>query len=99
VLVALGIGFFVSRSILRTVHQVGSAAGKLALGELDQEPDLRSHDELGQMADAFRNMVAYQKAMATVATAIAEGNLGMDMPDLDGIQAAATATPRSCASW
>jgi DNA-binding NarL/FixJ family response regulator len=60
------------------------------LGELDQEPDLRSHDELGQMADAFRNMVAYQKAMATVATAIAEGNLGMDihMPDLDGIQAA-----------
>jgi PAS domain S-box-containing protein len=79
VLVALSIGFFVSRSIVRAVREVGSAAGKLAVGELDQQPDVRSHDELGQMADAFRSMVAYQKEMATVATAIAEGNLAMDI--------------------
>jgi PAS domain S-box-containing protein len=79
VIMALGVGVWVSQSILRPVRQVGSAAGKLAVGELDQQLALRSHDELGQMADAFRGMVAYQKEMATVATAIAAGDLSMDI--------------------
>ncbi len=79
VAMALGIGFFVSRSILRAIGQVSSAAGKLAVGELDQQLDLRSRDELGLMAEAFRNMVHYQKEMATVATAIAAGDLSMDI--------------------
>ena len=75
VLLALSIGLIVSRSILRPVRQVASAARKLAVGELQQELQVHSHDELGQMADAFRAMVVYQNEMACVATDIAEGNL------------------------
>jgi len=61
------IGFFLSRSIARTARQVAAAAKGLAAGDLDQRIDVRSGDETGQMAAAFREMIAYQQEMARVA--------------------------------
>jgi PAS domain S-box-containing protein len=94
VLLALGIGYFLSQTISRAARQVGNAANKLAQGELDQRLDVRSRDELGQMADAFRHMVSYQQEMATVAAAIADGDLSLDVQPKSSADVLGTAFQR-----
>jgi PAS domain S-box-containing protein len=73
------IGFMLSRSIAGAAEQVAVAARGLARGELDQTIAVRSRDELGQMGQAFREMIAYQKTMAAAADAIARGDLTRDL--------------------
>jgi PAS domain S-box-containing protein len=75
----LGIGFFLSRSIARGVGQVATAAKGLAVGDLNQRITLESRDEIGQMAGAVRDMIAYQQEMARVAHAIASGDLSQNV--------------------
>ncbi|HET8631278.1 MAG TPA: methyl-accepting chemotaxis protein [Thermomicrobiales bacterium] len=74
-LVAVGLGLLLSRSIGRGVRQVTAAASGLARGELDQRVDVRSRDEIGQMADAFRATIAYLHGLAGAADAIGRGDL------------------------
>ncbi len=64
-----------TRPIGRALRQVAHAAERVAEGDLDQEIQARSRDEVGRMAEAFRRMVAYQQQMAAVAGAIADGDL------------------------
>ena len=78
-LLALLIGFFLSRDIARAAGQVATAAKGLAVGDLDQQITVRSGDELGQMADAVRSMIAYQHEMAEVARAMAVGDLSQNV--------------------
>jgi PAS domain S-box-containing protein len=73
------IGFVLARSIAGAAEQVAAAARGLARGELDQTIAVRSRDELGQMSEAFREMIAYQQAMAAAADAIARGELTRDV--------------------
>jgi signal transduction histidine kinase/CheY-like chemotaxis protein len=73
------IGFFLSGSIARAVGQVARAAKGLATGDLDQRIDVRSRDEIGDMAQAFGDMIGYQQAMARVANAMAQGDLSHDV--------------------
>jgi len=51
--------FMAATAILSIVHplrKLSQAAGAIAQGDLDQEIDYRSRDDLGQLADSFRNM-------------------------------------------
>jgi methyl-accepting chemotaxis protein len=73
------IGLFLSRAIAGTAREVAAAANGLARGDLEQSLQVRARDELGQMADAFREMIAYQKAMAAAAEGIARGDLTQDV--------------------
>jgi PAS domain S-box-containing protein len=73
------IGFFLSRSIARPVGQLATAAKALASGDVDQQISLSSNDEIGRLAEAFREMIAYQQAMAHVADAMARGDLTHDV--------------------
>src|SRR5262249_13048788 len=50
-------------------------AAAIAEGRQDQRVRFRSRDETGQLADAFRAMLAYQRRMARAADAIAGGDL------------------------
>ncbi len=50
-------------------------AHRIATGSLDLPIDIRSRDEIGQLADQFRGMVAYLGKIAAVARAIVEGDL------------------------
>ena len=77
--VGLMIGFFLARSIASRVGQVAVAAEGLATGDLDQRINVRSRDEIGKMAEAFRAMIAYQQQMARVANAIAQGDLSQNV--------------------
>ncbi len=56
-------------------RKVVRAARKLAHGELDANLDVRSRDELGEVASAFAETVAYQRTMAEAAERIARGDL------------------------
>ncbi len=75
VLVAL----LMERNITGPVTQVAVAARRLAQGELNLAVPVHSTDEFGQMALAFRAMIAYQGGMADAADAIARGDLLQDV--------------------
>jgi signal transduction histidine kinase/HAMP domain-containing protein len=76
---ALIIGLFLSRTIAATAGEVAAAAKGLAQGDLDQRIEVRSRDELGVMAEAVREAIAYQQEMARVAISIAAGDLSQDV--------------------
>jgi signal transduction histidine kinase/HAMP domain-containing protein len=76
---ALLIGLFLSRTIAATAGEVAAAAKGLAQGDLDQRIEVRSRDELGVMAEAVREAIAYQQEMARVAISIAAGDLSQDV--------------------
>ncbi len=48
-------------------------------GDLDQEIDIESKDEIGTLAQTLRNMVVYFSEMATVSEAIAGGDLSVEV--------------------
>jgi two-component system, OmpR family, sensor histidine kinase BaeS len=55
---ALLLGFLFSRTLTRPVRELTAATRAMAKGELKQEVPVRSHDELGQLADSFNRMNA-----------------------------------------
>ena len=79
VLMALGLGVVTSRSITTPLQTIQRAANLIAEGDLDHKLELRSRDEVGQMADAFRRMMEYMQNMADVAGAIAQNDLTVSL--------------------
>lgn len=71
----LGIAFAVTRAIAPPLRQMAGVAERLARGEVDQEIALPRKDEVGMVAEAFRSLIGYQKEMAAVAQAMADGDL------------------------
>ena len=78
-ILAFFIGFFLSRSISRPLQTITAIAEDMAKGNLDQNIDINQKDEIGMLADAFRNMVEGLKAKAGAANEIAGGNFGVDI--------------------
>ncbi len=66
---------FVVGAVAGPVGRMLAIAQGLALGNTDQSIAHRSGDEFGQLADAFRTMIAYMQRMAAHATEIADGDL------------------------
>lgn len=65
------------RSITRPLSRITRAAQSLADGDVDVEVDIRSRDEIGQVAQAFGALVEYRREMAAAAREIAGGNLAV----------------------
>src|ERR1051326_282756 len=76
---AIGLGVLLSKAIGGGVRQITAAAKGLAAGDVEQRIDVRSKDEIGEMAEAFRTMIAYQQEMARVAAAMSKGDLSNDV--------------------
>ncbi|MEE9614514.1 MAG: type IV pili methyl-accepting chemotaxis transducer N-terminal domain-containing protein, partial [Thermodesulfobacteriota bacterium] len=75
-LALFGVGWvFLSRIIIQPVKRMSELASTVARGDLDVNVNVNSNDELGVMGRAFSDMVAYLKAMAHTAEAIAGGDL------------------------
>lgn len=53
---SIGLGYFISRSIKRPVYQMVDAAEKMANGDLDVHVNVNSKDEIGILASAFERM-------------------------------------------
>jgi len=59
--------------LMKVAEQIGTA------GDLDHAIDIKSDDEIGQLASTFTNMVNYLKEMAAISEAIAGGNLSVEI--------------------
>jgi methyl-accepting chemotaxis protein len=78
-LIAALVGFFLARGIKKPADEMVSAARGLAEGDVDQDVTLHSRDELGQMADAFRGVIDYQRELAGAARRVADGDLTVEV--------------------
>ena len=84
ILLGLTVALVRARKVASSVGMVARAATGSATGDLDQDVNIRSEDELGQMAAAFRRMIAYHQRMAAVADAVAGGDLNTDVVPKSG---------------
>ncbi|MBI5713591.1 MAG: HAMP domain-containing protein [Chloroflexi bacterium] len=73
----LFVGFYLS--VAEALRNVMGAAGRIAQGDVSQNVDYRSGDEMGQLADAFREMIAYLQNMAGVSEKMARNDLTEDV--------------------
>ena len=71
--------FFLLRWITRPLGEISSVSALIAQGEINQTISHHSNDELGTLADSFRDMMDYIKGIARSADAIAEGNLQVEI--------------------
>ena len=55
---ALSLGYGLQRTILRPIQTLTAVSKELGEGKLDQVVPVESHDELGQLADAFNKLAA-----------------------------------------
>ncbi len=84
IILAGAFGAYLSQTIANSVQSVARAAEGLAIGDINQKlDDIHSKDELGDMMQSFRQLIAYQKDVADIAEHIADGDLTV------------TATPKS----
>jgi|GEM_PF-1358867 len=74
-LLGLSVALWSSNSITKAVTAVARAAAGLAAGDINQDVDIKSKDELGDMAAAFQRTIAYMQQMADAADRIAQGDL------------------------
>jgi methyl-accepting chemotaxis protein len=69
----LFLAFFIAMT--RSVRRMVVTADAIAEGDLEQDLDVRSRDEIGALAQAFGRMVAYLREAADAAGRIAGGDL------------------------
>jgi methyl-accepting chemotaxis protein len=74
-----GLAWFVANGVVTGVRQMLAAARGLAAGDTNQEIAVRSHDEIGEMAEAFAGMIEYNRGMAATAGHIAAGDLTVEV--------------------
>lgn len=66
---------FVTGSIARPIRGMSEVADQLAVGNLQQQVEVKTKDEIGVLAKAFQKIIEYQKQMAETALNIANGDL------------------------
>jgi methyl-accepting chemotaxis protein len=80
-LLALAIGSIVvvdvRRRVTRPLAELAASAQRIARGDVREEVTYRSVDEIGQLADACREIVSYNRAMADAADALGRGDLAV----------------------
>lgn len=77
VIIGILLGMVITTSITRPVSEIVSVAEDMALGDLSREIHLRQSDEIGNLADVFRKMIANLNNTANIAEKIAQGDMGV----------------------
>ncbi len=75
VVVAAGAAVLIARPIGGSLERLTRVAEALAEGDPERDVPMRSRDEVGRMADAFRRIQSYQRELAGAAEALATGDL------------------------
>ncbi|MHB8880649.1 MAG: methyl-accepting chemotaxis protein [Thermodesulfovibrionales bacterium] len=78
-LAGLGLGLSLSRSISRPIVKLSEMSKQIAGGDLSVDVDIKRADEVGTLADSFRDMTAYLKSVAVIAGEVAGGDLRSDV--------------------
>ncbi|MBI3397819.1 MAG: methyl-accepting chemotaxis protein, partial [Deltaproteobacteria bacterium] len=80
VILTITISIPLALSITRPINNIAALAKRTARdGDISYEIDIKRRDEIGDLADSFRDMFSYLKSMAHTAEAIAEGDLKGDV--------------------
>ena len=77
--IVAAVAFFLARKITQPILNMSEAARRLAIGDVNQTIEVKSNDELGVMASAFQEMMAYMQEMTTAAQRLAQGDLTVNM--------------------
>ncbi len=56
IVIALAISFFFSRGVIRSLHAMAAASGRIAEGHYDERVDVKGADELAQLGTRFNQM-------------------------------------------
>ncbi len=79
--IVISIALFFSQSIAKPVRKMTEIARQLAAGNMNLTVNVKSRDEIGMMANAFRQMIANQRMVIEdidqVAQGLATGNLSV----------------------
>ncbi|HYZ73551.1 MAG TPA: ATP-binding protein [Chthoniobacterales bacterium] len=68
ILASLFFAYWLQRSIVRSLHTLTSVAKELGEGNLDQLVPVASHDEMGELANAFNKLASKLRAYRQVTT-------------------------------
>ena len=74
--------FLIVKQIVNPAKQVAAIAAAIAQGDVDQQIDITSKDEFGDLANAFRDVIAYLRGVADAADGMAQGNLTVSITPL-----------------
>jgi len=75
VLIGLGLGVFIARSISKPLARLAETAKHISLGDVNQEVDYHAGDEVGSLAESFRALVSYIRGVSEVLEKMAAGDL------------------------
>ena len=78
-IIGVAIASFLAWSISKGVGKISTALSRIAVGELDEQVEITSNDEIGDMARSYSEMQSYLMGMATAADQIAEGDLSAEV--------------------
>ncbi|MCB0192273.1 MAG: methyl-accepting chemotaxis protein [Anaerolineae bacterium] len=78
-LVVIVLATMIARSITQPLQAMAKAAQGLAQGDIDQDIQVKSRNEIGVMAEAFTQMIVFFKEMKMVADRISQGDLSVDV--------------------
>ena len=73
----LFVGFYLS--VIEAIKNVKEVAAQIALGDVSQNVEFHSKDEMGQLVDAFRDMISYLQNMTRVFGKMARNDLSEDV--------------------
>ncbi len=71
------LGYFFLNTMVKKLVVITDAAQKIAVGDVDITIDVVSNDEIGQLAESFKEIIQSFKDKANVAIEIANGNLNV----------------------
>jgi methyl-accepting chemotaxis protein len=82
IVIAAGLVMLLMRPVRNGLRRLTAVASRLAEGDIEQQVTITGRDELGQMAGAFRGVIAYQRRTAEIADQMADGDLSEDVQPL-----------------
>ncbi|MCP4543557.1 MAG: HAMP domain-containing protein [Chloroflexi bacterium] len=77
-----GLLYLMVKQIVNPAKQMAATAIAISQGDVDQQIDITSQDEFGDLANAFRDMIAYLRGVADVADGMAQGDLMVSVTPL-----------------
>jgi len=78
-LLAVGLGFFISKIIGNPVNKLAAIADRLAVGDVNVSVNPQTKDELGDLERSFGLMIENIKGQAFVAEKIAQGDITVEV--------------------
>lgn len=63
------------RSVIKPMREMAEVGRRFAIGDINQQIDYKSEDEMGALADSFRETFSYIKEFAETVSALGKGDL------------------------